>query len=106
LGNQRALQGDWAGAKVYYQQICAQGVRAGCENLTQVYANAGDDSVIDSLDRLCETDPKHVACDMRETSNWEMLGMAQTLQQLGDSIEAELPAENSDDGDESNLNKD
>jgi hypothetical protein len=106
LGNQRALQGDWAGAKVYYQQICAQGVRIGCENLTQVYANAGDESVIDSLDQWCETNPKHVACDVRETSNWEMLGMTHALQALGDSIEAELPAEDSDSSDERNLNKD
>ncbi|WP_163839275.1 hypothetical protein [Pseudoxanthomonas sacheonensis] len=103
LGNQRALQGDWTGAKVYYQQVCAQGVRTGCENLTQVYANAGDESVIDSLDRLCEKDPKHVACDVRETSNWEMLKAVNALQKLGDSLEAELPAE--DDSGESNPNK-
>jgi len=106
LGNQRALQGDWTGAKVYYQQICAQGVRTGCENLTQVYAHAGDESVIDSLDQWCEADPKHVACDVRETSNWEMLGMAHALQELGDSMEAELPAEDSGSGDENKLNKD
>jgi hypothetical protein len=105
LGNQRALQGDWTGAKVYYQQVCAQGVRAGCENLTQVYANAGDESVIDSLDRLCEKDPKHVACDVRETNNWEMLKAVNALQKLGDSLEAELPAEDDSDG-ESNPNKD
>jgi len=105
LGNQRALQGDWIGAKVYYQQVCAQGVRAGCENLTQVYANAGDESVIDSLDQLCEKDPEHIACDVRETSNWEMLGVTHALQKLGDSIEAELPAED-DSGSESNPNKD
>lgn len=105
LGNQRALQGDWTGAKVYYQQVCAQGVRIGCENLTQVYANADDESVIDSLDRLCETDPKHVACDVRETSDWEMLRAANALQKLGDSLEAELPAED-DSGGESNPNKD
>ena len=103
LGNQLALQGDWTGARVYYQQICAQGVRTGCENLTQVYAHAGDESVIDSLDRLCEADPRHVACDVRETSNWEMLGMTRALQELGDSMEAELPAEDGDgDGDEGN----
>jgi hypothetical protein len=106
LGNQRALQDDWAGAKVYYQQVCAQGVRTGCENLTQVYAHAGDESVIGSLDRLCEADPKHVACDVRETSNWEMLGMAHALQELGDSMEAELPAEDGDSGGGSNPNKD
>lgn len=105
LGNQRVLQGDWTGAKVYYQQVCAQSVRIGCENLTQVYANAGDESVIDSLDRLCEADPKHVACDVRETSNWEMLGAVHALQKLGDSLEAESPAED-DSGDEGNPNKD
>ncbi|MGH8026254.1 MAG: hypothetical protein ACREO0_05935 [Pseudoxanthomonas sp.] len=98
LGNQHALQGDWAGAKTYYQQVCAQGVRAGCENLTQVYANAGDASVIDSLDKLCAADPAHVACDVRETSNWEMLGAMHDLQRLGDSIEAGLPAEDADAG--------
>ncbi|HYM85544.1 MAG TPA: hypothetical protein VET30_02295, partial [Pseudoxanthomonas sp.] len=100
LGNQYALQGDWAGAKPYYQRICAQGVRSGCENLTQVYANAGDESVIDSLDRLCEANPRHVACDVRETSNWEMLTMANALQELGDSMETEFPAEDSDDDNE------
>lgn len=106
LGNQRALEGDWTGAKIYYQQVCAQGVRIGCENLTQVYANAGDESVIDSLDRLCEADPKHVACDVRETSNWEMLGAVHALQKLGDSLEAELPAEDGDSDGESIPNKD
>jgi hypothetical protein len=105
LGNQHALQGDWAGAGAYYQQVCAQGVRAGCENLTQVYANAGDESVIAALDQLCEADPKHVACDVRETSNWEMLGAAHALQELGDSLEAELPTED-DSGNESNPDKD
>lgn len=105
VGNQRALQGDWTGAKIYYQQVCARGVRIGCENLIQVYANAGDESAIDSLDRLCEADPKHVACDVRETSNWEMLRAANALQKLGDSLEAELPAED-DSGGESNPNKD
>ena len=104
LGNQHALQGDWAGAKVYYQQICAQGVRTGCENLTQVYAHAGDESVIDSLDQWCEADPKHVACDVRETSNWEMLGVANALQELGDSMEGELPAEDIDDEDSEEAN--
>ena len=105
LGNQHALRGDWAGAATYYQQVCAQGVRAGCENLTQVYANAGDESVIAALDQLCEADPKHVACDVRETSNWEMLGAAHALQELGDSLEAELPTED-DSGNESNPDKD
>lgn len=81
-------------------------MRTGCENLTQVYANAGDESVIDSLDRLCEADPQHVACDVRETSNWEMLGAAHALQKLGDSLEAELPAEDGDNGDESDPSKD
>ena len=100
LGNQHALQGDWTGAKGYYQRICAQGVRTGCENLIQVYANAGDESVIDSLDRLCEADPKHVACDVRETSNWEMLGAVHALQKLGDAMEAEVPAEDLDDAED------
>jgi len=88
LGLHRALQNDWQGARPYYQKICAAGIRVGCENLVQVYANGDDQSVIGSLDALCAEDSTHVACDVRETSNFEMLGVANALQQLGDALEA------------------
>ena len=89
LGHQHALQGDWQSATPYYLQICAAGVRAGCENLLQSYANGGGDSVIEALGEICLDAPGHVACDVQETTNWEALGLANALQKMGDALEAE-----------------
>jgi hypothetical protein len=72
-GHQRALSGAWAEAKPYYLKVCAAGVRIGCENLTQVFARGDDETVPEDLDGLCATNPRHVACDVRETTNWTAL---------------------------------
>lgn len=93
LGHQHALADDWAGARPYYQKICANGVRAGCENLTQVYANAGDDAARTDLEQLCAKDPQHVACDVLDTANWEALTLGQAMQQMTREIEAGQDAE-------------
>lgn len=89
LGHQYALQGDWASAKPHYLRMCQAGVRAGCENLLHLFANGGDDSVTEILDAVCAGRATHVACDVRETANWEALGMARALQQMGEDAEAE-----------------
>jgi hypothetical protein len=89
-GHQRALQGAWAEAKPYYIKVCAAGVRIGCENLTQVYARGDDETVPDDLDRLCATDPRHVACDVRETTNWAALALSQATGEFLREVEQEL----------------
>ncbi|MBN8213893.1 MAG: hypothetical protein J0M09_13310 [Xanthomonadales bacterium] len=81
-GHQRALGGAWAEAKPFYLKVCAAGVRIGCENLTQVFARGGDETVPEELDRLCGKDPRHVACDVRETTNWAMLAFSTAADEL------------------------
>ena len=94
LGHQRALAGDWAGAKPEYLKVCTAGVRVGCENLTRVYAQ-GDDSIPDLLDALCAKDAKHVACDVRDTTPWATLALSRAADELLKDLEreAELPAQ-------------
>ncbi len=103
LGNQRALAGDWAGAKDYYAKVCASGVRIGCENLLQVYGRGGDESAQGALQKICAADARHVACDVDATANWAMLGLGAALLQAADELEAEddevAPIEPSDDAD-------
>ncbi len=95
LGHARALAGDWKGAFPYYQRVCAAGVRSGCENLVQAYAQSGDETTIEALRQSCATDPRHVACDVLETSNPEQLdaarGLQQMLEQWQDDGEEEAP---------------
>ncbi len=95
LGNRLALSGDWAGAKAQYAKVCEQGVRAGCENLVQVYTQTGDEGVQPMLQKLCKRNPRHVACDVDETTSWAMLGLGQALQQAADKMEQEGEAEQS-----------
>lgn len=96
LGHQRALAGDWAGAKPEYLKVCTAGVRVGCENLARVYEH-GDESIPDLLDALCAKDATHVACDVRETTSWLTLGLSRAadelLKDLEREAEAELPAQ-------------
>lgn len=96
LGHQRALAGDWAGAKPEYLKVCTAGVRAGCENLARVYEH-GDDSIPDLLDALCAKDATHVACDVRETTPWATLALSRAadelLRDLEHEAEADVPAQ-------------
>jgi hypothetical protein len=96
LGHQRALAGDWAGAKPEYLKVCTAGVRVGCENLARAYEH-GDDSIPDLLDALCAKDATHVACDVRETTPWATLSLSRAadelLRDLEREAEAELPAQ-------------
>lgn len=89
-GHQRALSGAWAEAKPYYLKVCAAGVRIGCENLTQVFARGDDETVPEDLDRLCAQDPRHVACDVRDTTNWAMLAFSKATDELLREVEQEL----------------
>ncbi|MBX3711667.1 MAG: hypothetical protein KF800_06880 [Lysobacter sp.] len=98
LGHQRALAGDWAGAKPEYLKVCAAGVRVGCENLARAYEH-GDDSIPDLLDALCAKDATHVACDVHETTPWASLALSRAADELLRALErdadseAELPAQ-------------
>lgn len=92
LGHQRALAGDWAGAKPEYLKVCTAGVRVGCENLARVYEH-GDESIPDLLDALCAKDATHVACDVRETTPWDTLSLSRVADELLRNIEREADNE-------------
>lgn len=104
-GHQLALSNAWAEAKPYYLKVCAAGVRIGCENLTQVFARGNDATVPDDLDALCATNPRHVACDVRETTNWALLSFSQAADGLLREVEQELDADPADDEPEPKLRK-
>ena len=89
-GHQRALGGAWAEAKPYYLKVCTAGVRIGCENLTQVFARGDDETVPEDLDRLCAKNPRHIACDVRETTNWAMLAFSKATDELLREAEHDL----------------
>jgi hypothetical protein len=89
-GHQHALSGAWAEAKPFYLKVCAAGVRIGCENLTRVFAHGDDETVPEDLDRLCAKDPRHVACDVRDTTNWAMLAFSTATDELLREAEQEL----------------
>jgi len=91
LGHQRALAGDWAGAKPEYLKVCTAGVRVGCENLTRAFAH-GDDSIPELLDALCAKDATHVACDVRDTTPWATLALSQAADELLRYLEREEEA--------------
>jgi hypothetical protein len=92
LGHQRALAGDWAGAKPEYLKVCTAGVRVGCENLARAYEH-GDESIPDLLDALCAKDAAHVACDVRETTPWATLALSRAADELLRDLEREAEAE-------------
>jgi hypothetical protein len=95
-GHQLALGNAWAEAKPYYLKVCAAGVRIGCENLTQVFARGNDQSVPDDLDALCAKNARHVACDVRETTNWALLSFSQATDALLRDMERELDEKRSE----------
>jgi hypothetical protein len=82
VGHQLALRDAWLEAKPYYLKVCSAGVRIGCENLIQMFARGGDESVPEDLDKLCANSPRHVACDIRETTDWAMLSLSKTADEM------------------------
>ena len=80
-------------------------MRIGCENLTQVFARGNDESVPDDLDALCATNSRHVACDVRETTNWALLSFSQVTDELLREVEQELDTDPADDEPQSKLRK-
>lgn len=96
-GHQLALGNAWAEAKPYYLKVCTAGVRIGCENLTQVFARGNDETVPDDLDALCATNARHVACDVRETTNWALLSFSQATDELLREVEQEQDEKTSKD---------
>lgn len=95
-GHQLALGNAWTEAKPYYLKVCAAGVRVGCENLAQVFARGNDETVPEDLDALCATNARHVACDVRETTNWALLSLSQATDDLLREVEQELDDKTSD----------
>lgn len=104
-GHQLALSNAWAEAKPYYLKVCAAGVRIGCENLTQVFARGNDETVPDDLDALCATNPRHVACDVRETTNWALLSFSQAADGLLREMEQAPDPDPADDEPQPKLRK-
>jgi hypothetical protein len=90
VGHQLALRDGWFEAKPYYLKVCAAGVRIGCENLIQVFERGGDESVPEDLGALCATNPRHVACDVRDTTQWATVALSRVADELLREVELEL----------------
>ncbi len=97
VGHQLALKNSWAEAKPYYLKVCAAGVRIGCENLVQVFARGDDQSVPEDLDQICATNPRHVACDVRETTNFDGMALSKITNEFLREIDQELDANTPED---------
>jgi hypothetical protein len=90
VGHQLALRDGWFEAKPYYRKVCAAGVRIGCENLVQVFAHGGEESVPEDLDALCVATPRHVACDVRDTTQWATVALSRVADELLREMELDL----------------
>ena len=86
LGNRLALSGNWLQAVEHYTTVCRAGVREGCENLVTAQGNSAEVDAHALLDRLCKADRSglHVACDVLETQNWELITLGGALQKAVD----------------------
>ena len=68
-------------------------MRIGCENLIQVYMRGDGQSVPECLDQICATNPRHVACDVRETANWDGMALSKVTSEFLREIDKELDAD-------------
>ena len=68
-------------------------MRIGCENLIQVFARGDDESVPEDLDKVCATNSRHVACDARETTNWDGMALSKITSEFLREIDQELDAD-------------
>lgn len=86
LGNRLALSRNWLQAAAHYTTVCRAGVREGCENLVTAQGNGAEVSARALLEQLCEADRSglHVACDVLETQNWELITLGGALQKAVD----------------------
>lgn len=91
-GHQLALKNSWAEAKPYYLNVCAAGVRIGCENLVKVFERGGDESVPDDLDALCAKHSRHVACDVRDTTDWAAGALSRAVDDVLREVERDEDA--------------
>ncbi len=80
VGHRLALEQRWYDAASEYLKVCAGDVRIGCENLVRVYAETGDDTIPERLAALCDKDPRSVACDVAETTNWASYAISKVLE--------------------------
>jgi hypothetical protein len=96
VGHNFALQDRWYDATPHYLKVCAGEVRIGCENLVRVYAETGDETIPERLTAVCAKDPRHVACDVAETTNWMTMAISKMLndglREEAESSEAPAPA--------------
>lgn len=79
VGHRLALEERWYDAATEYLKVCAGDVRIGCENAVRAYAETGDETIPERLAALCEKDPRNVACDVAETTNWATLAISKLL---------------------------
>lgn len=79
VGHRLALEERWYDAATEYLKVCAGDVRIGCENAVRAYAETGDETIPERLAALCEKDPRSVACDIAETTNWATLAISKLL---------------------------
>ncbi|WNF10417.1 hypothetical protein RKE57_20540 [Stenotrophomonas geniculata] len=86
LGNRLALSGHWLQAVEHYTTVCRAGVREGCENLVTAQGNGAEVDARRILEQLCKADRSglHVACDVLETQNWELITLGGALQKAVD----------------------
>ncbi len=86
LGNRLALSGHWLQAVEHYTTVCRAGVREGCENLVTALGNGAEVDARRILEQLCKADRSglHVACDVLETQNWELITLGGALQKAVD----------------------
>jgi hypothetical protein len=81
LGTMLALEGNWQAAADNYAKVCAHGVRVGCENWIHTVSKTGEAQAVKSgLSRLCRRSRQHVACDVLDTTNFEMLKLTHELE--------------------------
>ena len=92
-GHQLALKNRWAESKIYYLKVCAADVRIGCENLIQMFVRGDDQTVPEDLDTICATNPRHFACDVRETTNFDGIALPKITNEFLREIEQELDAD-------------
>lgn len=82
LGNRLAMSGKWQQAAGHYATVCRAGVREGCENLVSAHEHSAEVDAQAVLEQLCKADGsgRHVACDVLETGNWNVLELGRALQ--------------------------
>lgn len=96
MGHQSALQGDWQAALPFYAKMCQAGIRSGCENMVTAFAEGGVEKARETLETICAEDAQHVACDIVETTGWELFDALQELRKISQTLNEMLELEEGD----------